>query len=114
MELSKRVLYIAGPMSGIEDLNYPAFAQAEDQLMEAGFKTLNPIDSAKRLPLGIHLPWEWYMRQALKMVCEADGIALLNGWMSSPGARLEVDVAQRLAIPCMEVTEWVNAMSEVA
>ena len=110
----RRVLYIAGPMTGYEDLNYPAFNHAEEQLIDAGYKTLNPTEATKGLPDDLKLSWEWYMRSALRMVTYADGIALLPGWQQSPGATLEVEVAQKLAIPCREVNEWLQAMREVS
>ena len=36
------IVYIAGPMTGLPDLNYPAFNAAEEALTAAGHAVLNP------------------------------------------------------------------------
>lgn len=38
----KKRVYISGPMSGMENLNFPAFNGAESVLKSAGYTTLNP------------------------------------------------------------------------
>ena len=35
-------IYIAGPMSGLPDFNYPAFNQAEQRLLALGYEVENP------------------------------------------------------------------------
>ena len=37
-------IYIAGPMSGYEDLNYPAFAQTAAVLRNAGHEVVSPAE----------------------------------------------------------------------
>lgn len=95
-------LYIAGPMSGIADFNYPAFDQAEAHLARRGYKVLNP---ARR---GVVKGWKWadYLRPALCDVVAADGIATLPGWARSRGASLEVHVARALGMGVRPVHEW--------
>jgi hypothetical protein len=99
-------LYIAGPMTGLPDLNYPAFNQAELELIAAGYTVLNPVASEEHNPTGTTQPWQWYMRHALAMVIRADGLALLPGWEGSRGATLEVHVAEALDLPVNGVAEW--------
>lgn len=99
-------LYIAGPMTGIRDYNYPAFNQAEKDLRAAGYDTLNPVTSEEHNTTGTTQTWQWYMRHALAMVIEADGIALLSGWENSRGATLEVHVAQSLGLPVTDIAGW--------
>jgi hypothetical protein len=45
-------LYIAGPMTGIPDSNYPAFNQAEIELRAAGYDVLNPVASEEHNTTG--------------------------------------------------------------
>jgi hypothetical protein len=87
-------VYIAGPMSGIEGFNYPAFDTAEDELRAIGHEPINP---ARR---GIEPTWTWadYMRHAIRDVTNADAIHLLDGWESSKGARLEATIADALGL----------------
>lgn len=77
------IVYIAGPMSGIENYNRDAFAAAEKRLRELGYKVLNPAE----LPEG--LGNERYMPICLAMVQAADVVALLDGAHKSAGARIE-------------------------
>lgn len=100
-------LYIAGPMTGLPDYNYPAFNRAADFLRGAKFTVLNPVDSEQHNPTpGTPQAWDWYMRHALRMVLDADGIALLPQWQRSRGAQLEVQVAKALGVPCHPVERW--------
>lgn len=104
-------IYICGPMSGLPDLNFPAFYAAEDQLKRAGYAVLNPADRAGRVK---NQPWEWYLRRGILDVCRADGIALLPGWENSRGAQLEMHVANQLAMPSTTVDGWVALATQRA
>lgn len=99
-------LYVAGPMTGYPEFNYPAFREAERELREAGYDTLNPVDSERYNTTGRTQTWDWYMRHALRMVLDADGIALLPGWEKSRGATLERHVGQSLGLECLPVGMW--------
>lgn len=100
-------IYVAGPMTGLPDYNYPAFNAAAEQLRAAGYAVLNPVDSEKHNPTpGTPQGWDWYMRHALRMVLNVDGLAVLPGWESSKGALLEVDVARALALTVRPLDAW--------
>lgn len=88
-------IYLAGPMTGYREFNYPAFNAAAAQLRAMGFDVANPAENpAPSLPT-----WENYMRAALTQMLTCQGVVLLPDWQDSDGALLEVDVALRLAIP---------------
>lgn len=99
-------VYIAGPMSGLPELNYPAFDAAEGRLAVAGHYVLNPTRSEEHNTTGAPMPWDWYMRHSLRMVADADGIALLPGWESSKGAQLEHHVASKLGLDIRPLEGW--------
>lgn len=101
------ILYIAGPMPGLPDYNYPAFNAAAYDLRKRGYFILNPTmgaDSPQDDPPG--MTWDDYLRRALGQVIEADGVALLDGWEASKGARLEFHVASTLGMPCKSLAAW--------
>lgn len=102
-------IYIAGPMSGHEDWNFPAFFEAEEKLKELGYETLNPAtNDGASLEVAIQnaisardsgATWSSYMRRDLSNLCLSDAVCVLPNWKSSKGASLEVQVAQALGIP---------------
>ena len=115
-------LYIAGPMTGIANLNYPEFMRIEEILKQRGFSVENParVDylhsrELKMLMLGNSCgvcsagknhDWEWYMKRTIAMLIECDGVALLRGWDASRGAIIEHDLAVKLGMPVKEWERW--------
>lgn len=103
-----QVVYIAGPMTGIEDFNYPAFNAAQEQLERRGLAILNPADTEAENDTGAPQHWSWYMRRALRMVTVSDALCLLPGWENSKGANLEVKVAEALGLDIRPYDEWLK------
>jgi hypothetical protein len=95
-------LYLAGPMTGYPEFNYPAFFAAEHLLRTAGHVVLNPARNPKQDG------WDGYMRAALAQVIQAEGIAVLPDWQMSAGAALEVHIAHALRVPVHSVEHWVR------
>jgi len=97
-------LYIAGPMSGLPDSNYPAFTLAATLLRGAGFTVLNPAEN----PTPADPTWENWMRLAIGQLVQADGVALLGGWTGSRGALIEEKLARTLGMPRHEYRAWLT------
>lgn len=102
-------LYVAGPMTGYKDHNFPAFDAAARKLRAAGFDVENPADT------GLVEDWEWadYLRYDLPLLLKCDGVATLDRWHLSKGAQLEVHVALKLDMTVATPSSWV-ARAEVA
>ena len=80
-------IYIAGKITG--DPGYLDKFRGEAERLEAlGHIVLNPAV----LPEGMGKAD--YMRICLAMLDSADAIGLLHGWGSSPGARIEYELAR--------------------
>lgn len=92
-------LYLAGPMSGLPDFNYPTFDRYARLLREKDFEVFNPAE-AHNGETG--LPLAKYFETDLPEVCRADGIAVLPGWRESKGATIEVDLARHLGKPVFD------------
>ena len=90
----KRV-YICGPMSGLLELNYPAFNARAAQLRELGYHVENPAEN----PVPACGSWEGYIRLAIAQLVTCDYIDRLPGWGSSRGAVIEWGLAMDLDIP---------------
>lgn len=85
--------YIAGPMTGIQDWNIPAFAAMADLLRSKGIDCINPHELHEPDP---DTPWDWYLRRDLKSLADCDVLVLLPGWENSRGATLEHCIAAAL------------------
>lgn len=88
-------VYIAGPMTGYEQFNRPAFNAASEKLKSQGHVVLNPAT----LPDG--LSEAQYMDICLAMLRCAEGIYMLNEWEYSVGARAENALAEKLKLEIM-------------
>jgi len=98
-------VYICGPMRGHKDLNHPAFFEAEEALLKAGHKVINPARMDQLLGLDPHNSQmdskfiEEAARRDIDAVFECDEIILLPNWEKSKGAKAEIAVAQWLSKP---------------
>lgn len=108
-------VYIAGPMTGIDQWNFPAFFEAEETLKALGHEPINPAhndgenleQALEQANTRAHDPNAWanYMRIDLAHVLACDAICLLPNWQDSKGARLEYQVASQLGIPVMIIRD---------
>jgi nucleoside 2-deoxyribosyltransferase len=78
----KKVVYIAGPITGVKNY-WEAFERAEDDLLGLGYIPLSPA----HLPEG--MTNEQYTRIDFAMIDSADAVLFLENFEDSPGARLE-------------------------
>lgn len=94
-------IYIAGPMTGLKDFNYPAFNAEAARLRALGHEVLNPAENPAP-PCG---SWAGYMRLALRQLIECECVVLLPGWIESKGAMIERNLAQALGMAIVVASE---------
>lgn len=84
-----KIYYVSGPMTGLPEFNYPAFAAATTLLEGKGHMVLSPHS------VGQHEGWEWedYMKAAVQLQTECDAVYMLPGWSRSRGGRVEHGLA---------------------
>ncbi|WP_213761962.1 DUF4406 domain-containing protein [Caballeronia sp. dw_19] len=87
-------LYLAGPMTGYPEFNFPAFAAESARLRTLGFEVVNPAE----LNSGSDGDWLACMRVDIKALVDCDGVALLPGWEKSRGAPIEQGLARDLGL----------------
>ena len=81
------IIYIAGKMSGLEDLGQNDFDKAEKFLTEKGHIVINPA----KLPHGLR--HESYMQIGLAMIDACDAVYMLKTYPDSRGAKIEFNYA---------------------
>lgn len=91
-------VYIAGPMTGIENFNFPEFEAAEDRLRRLGHYPISPHWNGDE---DGDAGWANYMRRDIPWLLSCDAIYLLRGWDKSKGARLEARIALELGMDVM-------------
>ncbi|NYT38892.1 DUF4406 domain-containing protein [Allopusillimonas soli] len=87
-------IYISGPMTGLQDLNFPTFRSNAAKLRGAGYTVVNPAE----LCTDPNQRWEDCLRKDLAELVACDGVAMLPGWEASRGARLERYIALELGM----------------
>jgi hypothetical protein len=116
-------IYVAGPMRGIAEFNFPAFHAAAAWLRGKGHEVFNPaerdilatgVDISQGNETGDNVLAEvkhgFNLREALKddleFVClHADAVVVLPGWESSLGAQAEVATARALGLHVLSYSE---------
>lgn len=96
-------LYLAGPMRGYKDYNFPAFHEAAAKLRDMGHEVWSPAERDEEDGFDASKdeakPLRYYMLFDLPAVLQSDAVAVLPGWEQSTGAKLEVHVARVCGIP---------------
>lgn len=88
----KNRIYIAGPMTGLPDLNFPAFNTCAANFRKQGWHVENPAEHG----IQEDAAWSDYLRHDFSLLASCQAIYLLPGWQNSKGALLELHIAQTL------------------
>lgn len=113
-------IYLAGPMRGLPQFNFPAFDAGAATLRSLGHDVFNPADRDRDLAgfdparltgnedlAGIGFS----LREALRADTEfislhADAVALLPGWQKSSGVAAEIALAHALGLPVGDLADF--------
>lgn len=120
-------VYVAGPMSGIAEFNFPAFREASGNLRALGHEVISPheLDEAEGFEPSAtgddQDPNEYaaFLARDIQKIAEAgvEAIVCLPGWEDSGGAKTEVQFGRALGchilsypdlLPIPKPREWLT------
>ncbi len=96
-------LYLAGPMTGYPNYNWPAFDAAAQYWRSHGHEVINPAEMDRQRGVDPTVPathdkWLEAMRHDIAVLAGCDGIVLLPDWEHSRGANIEFYLARALGL----------------
>jgi nucleoside 2-deoxyribosyltransferase len=92
-------IYLSGKMSGLPDFNRPKFDKFEALLIAQGHTVVVPH---KCSPFHPNKAWEDYMKEDIKYMLECDMVAVLDDYIDSAGAMIEVLLARNLKMKVVD------------
>lgn len=101
--MSKRVIYLSGPMSGYPESNYPLFHKVAAELRGDGHLVYNPAEFSYCKTTYPEFPLRHAFAEYSSFICrEACTIVLLPGWEKSLGVSAELALARNCKLDVIE------------
>ncbi|MFL1480960.1 DUF4406 domain-containing protein [Pseudomonas grimontii] len=102
-ETPQKLIYLSGPMTGMPELNFPAFHTMAARLRALGHAVINPAELDHPTT-----DWSDCLRRDIVALMGCHTVATLLGWEHSKGARLEVLIADRLGMSVVSAHDLVS------
>lgn len=116
-------VYLAGPMRGLPEFNFPAFDKARDLLVSKGYNVISPADIDRAGSPTANDPSKEDVKDQTKYATRdfyalrflahhkqegwGDGsIVMLEGWQKSTGASAELGIAKWLGLSIRYIEGW--------
>jgi len=97
-----KIIYIAGPMTGLPEYNHEAFLVAAERIKESHIRHLPEfaavINPARNYGGDQTLTHAQYMRYSIHQLLIVDAVYMLNNWEFSEGATAEHTIAKSLGL----------------
>lgn len=120
MTLTAFRIYVAGPMTGIPQFNFPAFDDAAEALRGDGYEVVSPaeMDDPETRRAAMASPdgspgsgssngetWGDFLARDVKLIVDGgiQAVVVIDGWERSKGARLETYVAFLAGLPILRI-----------
>lgn len=118
-------VYLAGPMRGKPNFNFPAFHFAAAKLRQEGYEVFSPAEKGEETILTSDPGWitgtssgglqenlqfrrKVFLLDTQYICNEADAVFLLNGWEKSKGAVAERALAEAIGLEVRELEPEYN------
>lgn len=115
--------YLSGPMRGLLGYNFTAFNAAASVLREMGHEVVNPAEDESGKALDPEKEYTQdqinaFFRYDVSAILNVDAIVVLDNWIYSQGANLEVVIAKMIGLPILKFSGqqelWGNLIPEDA
>lgn len=101
-QIPRKYYYLAGPMGGYPEHNFPLFKEAASYLRAAGNMILSPHEVPENIPGKAE--WADCLKRDLALLLRCSAVYVLWGWEQSKGATLELMIASTLGMPVYQLT----------
>jgi nucleoside 2-deoxyribosyltransferase len=97
------MIYLAGPIRGMNDYNEAEFRRAAVNLRARGYEVVSPLELDRQEDGNIGgKPRRYYLRRDIMRLLQCTQVAVLEGWELSEGAALEAAVARAVRMPVVD------------
>ncbi len=120
-EVKVASVYISGPMTGIDEYNFPAFRAAAEDLRARGFEVHSPVEMDEETgfvapagPTKLEYTPRYYqfLQRDMQLIGSGavDAGVFLDGWVASRGSRAEYRWLTDLALPTLRypTLQWLD------
>lgn len=105
-----KTLYLSAPMTGKDNFNRKELVAAQETLASLGYKrVLNPAT----MKVENEKDYTACLRQALKLMLDADVLVQLDDWGTSKGCKVEAALASLLDIPLVSLKDLCELEQEM-
>lgn len=111
---TRKVVYLAGPITGVPNHNYPLFNRlARFMAEDMDYRVINPANHTPhpdQIVIGEEANHKrgWMLQAAREILTDAHELRLLPGWRHSSGARAEVALAVSIGLPVWEIVDIIT------
>ena len=106
----KKKIYIAGKVTGLSIAECTMnFGTAQIAIEKLGHEAVNPLEVVNDWKC----PWDLAMRKCIIALMDCDIILMLDNYTSSPGAKVELELAKALNMPIVYEEDYFKKLSKV-
>lgn len=109
----KKAVYLSGPITGMDQNNFPEFQAAEERIKALGYNVINPHHICAHLDPASSQHMD-YMRVCIASMAYADKVVTLKGWEDSKGANQEVNIARTMGIEVHHIVPFLKSHETLA
>jgi hypothetical protein len=95
-------LYLSGKITDFKFFK-KKFTLARQQLENAGYVVCDPTT----FELSEYISWSEAMKYDIRCMLQCDGVATMDNWRDSRGAKIEVQLARNMEMPVFSVKQWI-------